>query len=165
MSVSEIQPPESYTQEDVQEILQLAIANKTDLGELTRAQLWEIASELDIDNDSLKAAEQDWLNRKTLNLKRLEFNRYRREKLKQKAVRYTIINFFLIALNLLSAGTLTWSIYLFLLMGLPLSLATWKTFQTQGDAYEEAFQRWHVKNEMKQSIFSLWNKLKRAFIS
>ncbi len=60
MSASDVQPPKSYRKEEVQEILNLAIARKTEIEELSRAQLWEIAAELDIDIDSLQLAEQDW---------------------------------------------------------------------------------------------------------
>jgi hypothetical protein len=163
MSASELQPPQSYTQEDVQQILHLAIARKTDQGELSREQLWEIATELEIDGESLQAAEQDWLNQRFLAEKRQEFDIYRRERLKQKAIRYLIVNGFLVTLDFLSGGVLSWSLYLLLIWGLGLSLDTWKTFQSKGEAYEQAFQKWNLKNEMKQTLTSLWNKIKKAW--
>ena len=163
MSASELQPPQTYTQEDVQQILHLAIAKKTDQGELSREQLWEIAAELEIDSESLQLAEQDWLNNRFLDKKRQEFNLYRREILTQKTIRYAIVNAFLITLDFISGGALSWSIYIFLIWGLGLSLDTWKTLQTKGEAYESAFQKWNLKNEMKQSITSIWNWLKQAW--
>ncbi len=163
MSASDVQPPESYRPDEVQEILHLAIARKTDGSELSRTQLWEIATELDIDADSLKAAELDWLKGKIIERKRQEFDHYRQAQLKQKAVRYAIINGFLLMINFISAGTISWSLYALLILGLPLSLNIWKTFQTEGEAYEQAFQRWSLKKEMKESISSLWNKLKKAW--
>jgi hypothetical protein len=163
MPDSELQTPEFYSQEDVQQILNLAIARKTDQGELTKSQLGEIAAELDIHKASLQAAELEWLTQKKLDQKRLEFNRYRQEKLKQKTIRYLIINIFLITLNFISSHTLSWSIYVLLILGLPLVLNSWKTWQTTGEAYEEAFQRWNLKNEMKESFLSLWDIIKRAW--
>ncbi|HAC65504.1 MAG TPA: hypothetical protein DCF68_18730 [Cyanothece sp. UBA12306] len=165
MSPSGVQPPESYSKDDVQEILHLAISRKTDVDELSRTQLWEIAAELDIDYESLQAAEQDWLKGKVIESKKQEFEQYRRKQLKQKAIRYAIINFFLIMLNLLGSGTVSWSLYILLILGLPLALTTWNTFQTDGEAYEQAFQRWSVKKEMKESISSLWDKFKKAWQS
>ncbi|ACK66534.1 conserved hypothetical protein [Rippkaea orientalis PCC 8801] len=165
MSPSGLQPPESYSKDDVQEILHLAIARKTDVEELSRAQLWEIAAELDIDYESLQAAEQDWLKGKVLRSKRQEFDQYRREQLKQKAIRYGIINSFLIMLNFLSSGTLSWSLYIVIILGLPLTLNAWNTFQIEGEAYEQAFQRWSLKKEMKESISTLWDKIKKAWQS
>jgi hypothetical protein len=163
MSGSDFPLPDFYSQEDVQHILNIAIAKKTDPGDLTRSQLWEIASELEIDRESLVSAELDWLNNKFLDQKREEFNRFRRDQLRHKAVRYLIINSFLIVLNLISAHALTWSFYGLLILGLPLALEAWKTWQTQGESYELAFQRWKIKNEVKQSITTLWNRVQRVW--
>ena len=165
MSTSNVQPPESYSQNDVQEILYLAITRTADGSELSRTQLWEIATELDIDPDSLRAAERDWLNSKIIERKRQEFDCYRQERLKQKAVRYAIISGFFLMINFLSSRTLSWSLYTLLLLGLPLSLDTWKAFQTEGEAYEQAFQRWSLKKQMKESLSGLWNKLKKTWKS
>jgi hypothetical protein len=163
MSAFDLRPPDFYSQEDVQHILNIAIAKKTDQGELSRSQLWEIASELAIDGESLVSAELDWLNSKVLDQKREEFNRFRQDQLRQKAVRYLIISSFLIVLNLLSAHALTWALYGLLILGLPLALEAWKTWQTQGESYEIAFQRWKIKNEVKQSITTFWNRLQRVW--
>ena len=165
MSTSNVQPPESYSQDDVQEILHLAIARTTDTSELSRTQLWEIATELDIDTDSLISAEHDWLNGKIIERKRQEFDYYRQEQLKQKAARYVIINGSLLMINFLSSRTLSWSLYTLLILGLPLSLDTWKSFQTEGEAYEQAFQRWSLKKQMKESFSGLWDKLKKTWQS
>ncbi|MGK7873807.1 MAG: 2TM domain-containing protein [Xenococcaceae cyanobacterium] len=163
MSASEIQPPQSYNQEELQQILQLAIARKECDGELSREQLWEIAAELGIDKNSIQAAEQDWLQGQLVEQKRQAFDAYRRERLKQKAIKYLIVNTFLVSLNFFSASTLSWSLYILLLWGLLLSLDAWKTFQSKGEAYEQAFQRWNLKQEMKLSMQSLWDRLKKAW--
>ncbi|WP_267383884.1 2TM domain-containing protein [Cyanobacterium sp. uoEpiScrs1] len=165
MSTSNVHPPESYSQNDVQEILHLAITRTADGSELSRMQLWEIATELDIDLDCLRSAERDWLNGKIIERKRQEFDYYRQEQLKQKVVRYVIINGFLLIINFLSSGTLSWSLYTLLILGLPLSLDTWKAFQTEGEAYEKAFQRWSLKKQMKESLSGLWDRLKKAWQS
>lgn len=153
----------TYRQEEVQQILQLAITRKTDQDELSRDQLWEIAAELDIDGELLQSAERDWLKQRQIIQKKREFNDYRREMLKYRVARYGIVNGFLIVLNVLSSGTLSWSMYILLLWGIKLSLDTWRTFQTQGEAYEQAFQRWNIKNEMKQSLVGLWDKIKQTW--
>ncbi|XHU96360.1 MAG: 2TM domain-containing protein [cyanobacterium endosymbiont of Rhopalodia gibba] len=165
MSTSNVQPPESYSQNDVQEILHLAITRTADGSKLSRAQLREIATELDIDADSLRSAEREWLNSKIIERKRQEFDCYRQEQLKQKTIRYAIINGFFLMINFLSSGTLSWSLYILLLLGLPLSLDTWKVFQTEGEAYEQAFQRWSIKKQMKESLSGLWDKLKKTWQS
>lgn len=163
ITINSVQPPDIYSQEDVQHILQIAIAQKSDRGELTRSQLWEIAAELEIDRESLIAAESEWLNRRQIETKKEEFDSYRREQLRHKVIQYLIVNGFLMAINFLAAHSLTWSLYTALILGLPLTLQTWKTLQTEGKEYELAFQRWNLKNEMKQSLSLLWRRLQRAW--
>jgi hypothetical protein len=154
-------PPQSYNQEDVQEILYLAISRQADKGEITRQQLLEIADDLAIDIKDLESAERDWQESKMVSYKRQEFESFRREELKHKTVRYVIVNSFVVVINLISAGTISWAIYILLLLGLPLSLEAWKTFQKAGIAYEEAFQRWKIKQEVKESFSNLWTQIKR----
>jgi hypothetical protein len=165
MAEAESQTPQSYSQEDIQHILQLALARKTDREELSREQLWELASELDIDYSALQEAEQEWLLEKENRKKREDFAIFRRSQLKHKLVRYVIVNSFLVLLNWLSSGTLSWSIYVLLIWGLGVSLEGWKTWQTEGEEYEQAFQRWKLKNDFKESMISLWDKIKRAWQS
>ena len=80
MTDSPLQYPEVYDSEDVQQILQIALARKGEEDELTRQQLWEIAAELDIDTTTIQAAEQDWLERKTIDQNRRAFDLYRRDR-------------------------------------------------------------------------------------
>ena len=84
--------PDSYSQEDLQAILNLAIANHHTDEELSRQQLWEIAAELDISNSMIQAAEKSWLEQKTIDRQRSAFNLVRRQKFQQKLTKYAIIN-------------------------------------------------------------------------
>ena len=163
MSDFELQRPESYTQEDVQQILQLALASKNPREELSRKELLEMAADLDIQGESLEAAEKAWLVQKSNDLQRVTFDLYRKDRLKQKAIGFAIVNTFLISLNLVATGTLSWSLYILLLWGLKLSLDTWKTFQSKGEGYERAFQSWKFKQEMKSSVGNIWEKVKQGW--
>ncbi|MGK7937668.1 MAG: 2TM domain-containing protein [Xenococcaceae cyanobacterium] len=156
-------PPESYSPEDLQQILYLAIARQGNQEELSREQLWEIADELDIDKNTLQAAEREWLQEKAIAKKRQAFNLYRRNNLKQKTAKYLILNTFLISFNLVVAGTITWSLYIVLIWGLALALSAWKTFQSEGEEYERAFQRWDFQNQVKQTVTTFWDKLQKAW--
>lgn len=151
----------TYRQEDAQQILQLAIAQKMNREELSKAQLWEIAEELDIDVEILVEAEQQWLKQRQTLQKRQEFDLYRRETLKQKLVRYGIVNGFLVGLNFMSSSGLSWSLYVLLIWGMKITLDIWQTYQQSGEAYEKDFERWSVKNEFKQSISKIWTKTKQ----
>ena len=158
-------PPysDSYSQEDIQQILNLAIARHTTDEELSRQQLWEIASELDISNDIIQTAERDWLQQKTINRQRQAFNLCRRQKFQQKLTKFAIISTFLVSFNIVAAGTLSWSLYILLFWGLGVALKGWKAYQTKGEAYERDFQRWSFQNDVKQTVSTVWTKLQQAW--
>ena len=105
------QYPDSYSPEEIQEILQLAIANHHTDDELSREQLWEIASELDIGNSIIQSAERSWLERKATDRRRYAFDLHRRQKFKQKLTKFAIINTFLVSLNLIAAGNAFLGVY------------------------------------------------------
>ena len=155
--------PDSYSQEDIQQILNLAIAKHHTEEELTRQQLWEIASELDISNTIIQAAERDWLEQKAVARQRHAFNLYRRQKFNQKLSKYAIVNTFLVSFNLIAVGTLTWSLYVLLFWGLGVALSGWRAYQSKGEAYERAFQRWSFQNEVKQTVATVWTKVQQAW--
>ncbi len=160
---SELSYPSSYTQEEIQKIIEIALTRQIDQGDLTREQLWEIGRELGIDLQSLQQAEAEWLNQKAIFSQRQEFTNYRRRCLKEKGIRFAIVNTFVIILDLVATHHLSWSLYLLLIWGLGLSLETWKTFQTNTEEYEQAFQRWRVQQELKNSFQTMWDNLKQAW--
>ncbi|MEO0834672.1 MAG: 2TM domain-containing protein [Cyanobacteria bacterium J06642_3] len=163
--MSDINPtyPDSYNQEDIQQILQLAIAKHYTEEELTRQQLWEIAAELDISNATIQEAERDWLDQKVIDRQRRAFDLHRRQKFKQKLTKYAIVNTFIVSFNLIVAGTLSWSLYILLFWGLGVALNGWKAYQSKGEDYEKAFQRWSFQNEVKQTVATVWTKLQQAW--
>lgn len=157
------QYPDSYSPEEIQEILQLAIASHHKDDELSREQLWEIAAELDISNAAIQSAEKNWLEKKAIDRQRLTFDLHRRQKFKQKLTKYLIINTFLVSFNLIAAGTLSWSLYILLFWGLGVALKGWKTYQSKGEDYEREFQRWSFQNEVKQTVANVWTKLQKTW--
>ena len=165
MPDSPIQYPEVYSSEDIQHIIQIALARQGEDDQLTRKQLWEIADELNIDLQTLQAAENQWLQYQTTSQKRQAFDLYRRNEFKQKTVKYLIVNGFLLFLNLMSTGGLSWSLYVLLFWGCGLALDWWKTFHCKDEEYERAFQRWSFRNEVKQTFDSIWQKLYKSWQS
>ncbi|NES71804.1 MAG: 2TM domain-containing protein [Okeania sp. SIO2D1] len=165
MVASEFKNPKSYSQEEIQQILKLAIARQTHQEDFSREQLWEIGVELDIPPECIQAAERDWLSQKLVLQKRHDFDAYRKEQFRHKLGRHTIFNTFLITFDLISSGHFTWSIYILLASGLIVSLGAWKTYHSNGEAYEEAFQKWERKRQLKLSVQSLWQTLQKAWQS
>ncbi len=111
MTVSENKITRSYHQEDIQQILQIAIARQAYEGEFSREQLLEIAAELEISPECLQVAEREWLAQQADLQKRQDFNAYRRGQLQKRFGNYAIVNSFLGLLNLVNAGELSWSLY------------------------------------------------------
>jgi hypothetical protein len=162
MTVFETQITRSYHQEDIQQILNLAIARQANGGEFSREQLVEIATELGISTDTLLEAERDWQIQQGDQQKRSEFNLYRRGKLQKRVGKYLIVNSFLVGLNFISAGELSWSLYILLFWGLGLGLGAWNTYQLQGEEYEQAFRKWYRKHQIAQSIYTRINSWIKA---
>ena len=162
MTVYETKRSQIYHQEDIQEILQIAIARQAYQGEFTREQLLEIAAELEISPESLQAAEQEWLTKQTDMQKRQDFNLFRHRKLQKRLGRFGIVNSFFLLLNLVSSGQLSWSLYILLFWGLFQGLDVWNNFHSQGEEYEIAFQRWYRQRQIKQSINTFLDKFLKA---
>ncbi|MFE4106514.1 2TM domain-containing protein [Almyronema epifaneia] len=151
-----------YPSEDAQQILQIAIAKETEAGELSRDQLVEIAGELGIAQSTLAAAELEWQQRKGEISEQRTFNHYRQQKFQHHLIRYTVVNVFLILLNLLTSGGLSWSLYVVLAWGLGLSLHAWQTYWPSNFKYEAEFQKWRRRRHLHQSFNNLLDRFLRA---
>lgn len=161
MSVLENKTPSFYRQEDIQQILNLAIARQADQGELSREQLVEIATELGISTENILQAEQEWIVRQEEQQKRRKFNLYRTLQLKKSFGKFIIINAFLIVINLLSAGQLSWSLYILLLWGMGLGVKVWNNYQLQGEEYEQAFYKWYRKQQITEVANSIYLRVNK----
>jgi 2TM domain len=141
---------DSYNQEDVSEILNLALARHSHLDtELSHARLLEVARELSIAPESLELAERQWLERQIVIEKSREFDTYRRSKLQDRLSKYAIVNACLLPLNLLTGFGVPWSLYVLISWGMLRGVDAWRVlFQHQGYAYDRAFQKWERQHEI-----------------
>jgi hypothetical protein len=163
MAASESKVTRFYNQEDVQQILHLAIARQADdkEKEFSYEQLLEIAAELEIPPESLNLAERDWLDKQGEMQQREAFNIYRQKRLKKRFGKYAIVNSVLMLVNFVASGGLSWSLYILLFWGLGVALDAWSTSQTNSEEYEIAFQKWHRNHQIKQTFNTV---LKKFFI-
>ena len=154
-------PPTSqtYSPDAIQQILQLAIARQSDNDEFSREQLLEIARELDISPENLQAAERDWLTQQGEQHQRGQFDLYRRTKRSRKLTKYAIVSSVFIALNLLSAGTISWSLYLVLPWGVAVGLKQFNLYNQTQDEYEKEFQTWCRRQQLEQSVGQIWDRV------
>jgi 2TM domain len=163
MPFSDSKLTRSYSQEDIQQILHLAISRQDYDGEFTRDQLLEIADELEISPENLLAAEREWQAQQGEIQKRQAFNLYRRGKFKKSLGNFAIVNSFLVLLNFVNAGELSWSLYILLFWGFGLSLNAWNTYQSSGEEYERSFQQWYRQYRMRETISGIFDKFLKAW--
>jgi 2TM domain len=161
MNSSEPALTRSYSQEDVQQILNIALAQHPHSDtELSYTQLLEIADELRISPATLELAKNQWQIQRGTDRKFLEFEAYRQAKFQDKLGKYIITNTCLIALNFLTGFGVPWSLYVLISWGMSFGLDAWKFFyQRQGQAYDRAFEKWERKQKIQKSITGLIDKL------
>lgn len=141
-----------YSLEDVQEILQRAIAQSSNQDEFSPQQLQEMAAELGISLDQLAAAEADWRGLQLQRQEQSEFNQLRWQRWRDQGIRFAIINSGLVALNLVSSHHLGWSLYILVPWGVGLSLSFWQTWRPNPEAYQNEFQAWRRQRQLRQSV-------------
>ncbi len=156
------QSSESYTQEDVHKILELAIARQVHIGapEFTRGQLVEIANEMGISMAELESAEQEWTVRRSDLYQRNQFDKQRQQRFYNRFTRYAIVNVFFAVLSLVTVKFIVSGVsFLAIVWGLFVALDGWNTFFVKGDRYESAFQSWRRRTLIKRSVnifFDRW---------
>jgi hypothetical protein len=144
----------AYSQEDVREIIDIALANHSTLApELSYSQLLEIAQKLSISPETIELAKNQWLRQQQAVKKHQEFNLYRRSKLQDRLGKYAIVNACLIPLNFFTGFGVPWSLYVLTSWGIVRGVAAWRVFfQRQGYAYDRAFQKWEYQQKMEQML-------------
>ncbi|MDZ8225306.1 2TM domain-containing protein [Nostoc sp. ChiVER01] len=134
----------TYDSEDVQKILQIALARRQE-GGFSREQLIEMASDLGISSDILKVTENKWLAQEEEERLQRTFNTFRRRAFRAHLVSFIVVNLFLIILNLITSPSYFWAIFPVLGWGLGLFFHWWGVYQSKSEDYEIAFQSWRTK--------------------
>jgi 2TM domain len=140
----------AYSQEDIREILNIAMANHSTLDtDLPHSQLLEIAQELSISPETIELAKSQWLSQQQVIKKHQDFDLYRRSKLQDRLGKYAIVNACLIPINFFTGFGVPWSLYILTSWGIVRGVAAWRVFyQHQGYAYDRAFQKWEYRQKM-----------------
>jgi 2TM domain len=156
MNSSDVNAITTYSQEDIQQILNLALTRKNADGdmEFSHQQLVEIAEEMDIDLNTLQSAKLDWAQNRTSDQQKSEFDLYRRQKFQKGLGRFAITNSFLVTINLLVLGGtgFLWSVYVLGFWGLGVALNGWNLYQLKGEEYDRKFQNWISKRKIRKTI-------------
>ena len=150
-----------YASEDAQQILQIAIAQETESGELTRLQLAEIAAELNIAPETLWSAEREWVALQSESAQQQLFNQQRRQDFQHHLTRYGIVVGFLAVLGL-AFGWMPFATFVGLAWGIPLTLHGMRAYSSSGYRYQKDFEKWSRRQQVKRSVRSLFNRFLNA---
>jgi 2TM domain len=150
MDFSKQPSTDAYSQEDIREIIDIAMADRSTLDpELSHPQLLEIAQELSISPKTIELAKDRWLSQQQVIRKHQDFDLYRRSKLQDRLGKYALVNACLIPLNFFTGFGVPWSLYILTSWGIVRGVAAWRVFfQHQGYAYDRAFQKWEYQQKM-----------------
>ena len=140
----------SYSQEDIREIMNIALTNHAATNaELSHPQLLEIAQELNISPDSIELAKDRWIAGQQAIKQHQEFDLYRRSKLQDRFGKYAIVNVCLIPLNFFTGFGIPWSLYILTSWGIVRGVSVWWVFsQRQGYGYNRAFEKWEYQQKI-----------------
>jgi 2TM domain len=117
-----------YSSEDVQQILQRAMATSQDEG-FSPAQLQEMANEVGIAPETLKVAEREWLAEREASRQQQESTKRRRRAFTAHLIPYLAVNTSLIVLNLVTTPRYFWAFYPISGWGLGLFFHGWAAYQ------------------------------------
>jgi hypothetical protein len=99
-----------YTSDDVQKILQLAMARKQEES-FSEKQLSEMAKELGISPELLSSAEQEWSIQAKANEEKQARRKIMRREFRTNLISFIAVNTFLLVLNLTTTPRDFWAIY------------------------------------------------------
>ncbi|QQE63563.1 hypothetical protein GFS31_02300 [Leptolyngbya sp. BL0902] len=159
-----------YPAEDAQQILSIAMACQTESGDLSRAQLLEIAEELGISAETLAEAEREWDVKKYELADQRQFDRERKQRFQHSLSRFCFFIGFLFVLLILAGGSGGWAgLANFLLFlpgapwGLKLAWDAWRIYRPNEYSYTKEFQRWRRKQQMRRAVGGAVRRLMGSF--
>lgn len=150
---------DTYSEEQVDQILRYALAKRTNGQNLTKQQIYEIASDMGVSEADFLAAVQEWQSQQSVRKEQVEFDKYKKKSFQSNLLKYAIVNAFLVALNLFTSGHIGWAIYPLVFWGLGVALDAWVTYQTDSEEYEKQFQKWMQKQKRDRLTAQITGKL------
>ncbi len=125
-----------YRSEDVQKILQLAMAQKAEGRDFSRQELLEMAAELGISSEAIALAEKQLMQESEKQLTKQALNNMsnsRRRKFQTHLFLYLIVNTFLVVIDFMPDHRLNWAFWPIAGWGLGLAFDALDTFQRSND--------------------------------
>lgn len=131
--------------EDVDEILKLALRRQDGSDQDLRGRLAVAAQELGISDEDLETAENEYLSNKADTREFIEYKRRRRRELREHVFSYVIVNAMLVAVNWISSGKLTWAVWPILGWGVGLAFHAWATLNSDSESFQDEFEQFRRK--------------------
>ena len=150
---------DTYSEEQVDQILRYALAKRTSGQNLTKQQIFEIASDMGISEADFLASVQEWQAKQSIRQEQVEFDKYKKKSFEASLLKYAIVNSFFVAFNLLTSGGIGWAIYPLIFWGLGVALDGWVTYQPESEEYAKQFQKWLNKQKRDQITAQITGKL------
>jgi hypothetical protein len=157
-------PQRQYDPEDVQQILNLALAQRSqdDTTSLSYAQLLEIAEEMRIPAAALADAERQWLALQGDTSEHEQFQLARQSKFNNKLAKYVVTNSCLVGLNFVAGFGVPWSLYILLLWSIGMGTSAWRFYShREGEKYDRDFHRWQLKQKIQTKIITTLDRVVR----
>jgi hypothetical protein len=150
---------ETYSEEQVDQILRYALAKRTNGQNLTKQQIYEIAADMGVSEADFLASVQEWQAQQGIKQEKAEFDIYVKKTFRANFLKFAIVNGFLVALNLLTSGKIGWALYPLIFWGLAVALDAWVTYQTDSDEYEKKFRKWQGKQKRDRLTAQITNQI------
>ncbi len=137
------------TEEDVDEVLKLALRKQGRADQDLRARLVEAAEELGISPAELLQAEEEYALCKEERKEFHEFKQRQVREFREHFFAYIIINSLLVAINWITAGTVNWAIWPILGWGIGLAFHAWGSLNSGSESFQEEFSNFRRRRRRK----------------
>ena len=137
------------TDEDVDEILKLAVRRQGDSDESLRERLTLAASELGIPEGDLQRAEEEYLQQKIDRDEFAEFKRKQKREFREHLFSYVIVNAVLVGINVIQDGTIGWAIWPILGWGIGIASHAWATLNSDSESFQDEFEKFRSKKRRR----------------
>lgn len=137
--------------EDIDEILMLALRRQDGSDGDLRTRLAAAAQELGISDQDLCDAETEYLTSKAETREFLEFKNRQRRELKEHVFAYVTVNAMLVAINWFTSGGVTWAVWPILGWGVGLAFHAWAALNSDSDSFQEEFEQFRRKHARSRS--------------
>ena len=133
------------TDEDVDEILKLAVRKQGGTDGDLRARLRAAADELGIPEGELQRAEEEYLQQRTNRDEFIEFKRKKRREFREHLFSYVTVNALLVGIDVIGDGTIDWAIWPILFWGIGIVGHARAMLNSDSQSSQEEFEKFREK--------------------